>query len=211
LICDYRGQQTEVRNQGAGRETCVGFAISAAQEWHDRAGELLSPENAIWAAHRSGGDAQREATTVERACEGLTKHAAVIDSAWPYGNPPFPADRPVDALKQANHRDLPRWERISPPSMSALEDALSAGRPVVVTFGLVPRAWFHGHDEIDAEPGAPITGAHAVLAVGLDANDRLIIKNSWGPWWGDGGYGYVTSRYLQTYGVVAHSLGDAPP
>lgn len=209
MICDHRHQQTEVRNQGAGRETCVGFAISAAQEWHDQAGELLSPENAIWAAHQAGGDPQLEATTVQRACEGLTTHSAVIDSAWPYGNPPFPSDRPADALDAANHRDLPGWERISPPSQLALEAALGGGRPVVVTFRLVPRAWFHNQDEVDAEPGAPIAGGHAVLAVGIDAHDRLIVKNSWGPWWGDGGYGYVTTRYLQTYGVVAHVLGDA--
>ena len=209
MICDHRNQQTEVRNQGAGRETCVGFAISSAQEWHDQAGELLSPENAIWAAHQAGGDPQLEATTVERACEGLTTYSAVIDSAWPYGNPPFPSDRPPDALDTANHRGLPPWERISPPTQLALQAALGAGRPVVVTFRLVPRAWFHNQDEIDAEPDAPIVAGHAVLAVGIDAHDRLIIKNSWGPWWGDGGYGYVTPRYLQGYGVVAHALGDA--
>lgn len=209
MICDHRNQQTEVRNQGAGRETCAGFAISAAQEWHDQSGDFLSPENAIWAAHRAGGDPQLEVTTVERACEGLATHSAVIDSAWPYGNPPFPSDRPGDALDPANHRNLPTWERISPTSQPAIEAALGSGRPVVITFRLVPRAWFHNRDEIDAEPGAPIAGGHAVLAVGIDVQDRVIIKNSWGPWWGDGGYGYATSRYLQTYGVVAHALGDA--
>ncbi len=209
MICDHRNQQTEVRNQAAGRETCVGFAISAAQEWHDQTGELLSPENAIWAAHQAGGDPRIEVTTVERACEGLTAHSAVIDPAWPYGNPPFPADRPVDALDPANHRGLPAWERIAPPAQPALETALRGGRPVVVTLRLVPRAWFHTHDEIDAEPGAPIRGGHAVLAVGIDDQNRLIVKNSWGPWWGDSGYGYVTARYLQHYGVIAHALGDA--
>lgn len=209
MICDHRSQQTEVRNQGAGRQSCVGFAISAAQEWHDRAGELLSPENAIWAAHETGGDPHLEVTTVERACEGLTTHAAVPETVWPYANPSFPAERPVDALDPGNRRGLPAWERISPPSHAAIEGALTAGRPVIVTLRLVPRAWFHNHNEIDAEPGAPIAGGHAVLAVGIDEHDRLIVKNSWGPWWGDSGYGYVTPRYLETYGVVAHALGAA--
>lgn len=209
MICDHRPQQTEVRNQGAGRDTCAGFAISAAQEWHDQTGELLSPENAIWAAHQIGGDPQVEATTVERACEGLAIHSAVLDPAWPHAKPPFPADRPPDAQDPVNHRDLPPWERISPPTHTALDTALGGGRPVIVTFRLVPRAWYHNDDEIDAAPGAPIVGGHAVLAVGIDAQDRLIIKNSWGPWWGDAGYGYITPRYLQSYGVVAHALGAA--
>lgn len=208
MTCDHRDRQTDVRNQGTGRESCVGFAISAAQEWHDYSGEVLSPENAIWAAHQAGGDPLIEATTVERACEGLTAHAAVLDAAWPYGNPAFPANRPPAALEPAVHRALPGWERIFPPALVALKAALSGGRPVVVTFRLVPRAWFHDLEEVDADLGAPIAGGHAVLAVGVDASDRMIIKNSWGPWWGDGGYGFVTPRYLQCYGVVAHALGS---
>jgi len=209
LICDHRDQQTEIRHQGADRGTCVGFAISAAHEWHDQTTELLSPENAIWAAHRAGGDPRNEVTTVEWACKGLTTHAAVTESAWPYGNPPFPTDRPFDAKEPRCQRHLPSWERIDPPSLAALEVALGEGRPVVVTFRLVPRAWFHDDEEIDSPPGAPIVGGHAVLAVGIDSQDRVIIKNSWGSWWGDGGYGYVTSRYVQNYGVVAHVLGGA--
>ena len=55
---------------------------------------------------------------------------------------------------------------------------------------MVPR-----RDTIDAAPGGQTPGNHAVLAVGIDAPDRLIVKNSWGPGWGDGGYGFVTPRY----------------
>lgn len=209
MICDHRPHQTPVRIQGTGRETCVGFAISAAQEWYDQSAEVLSPENAIWAAHQAGGDPGAEITTVDRACVGLTTHSAVLETAWPYGTPPFPSDRPTEATDPANHRELPAWERISPPTDAGLETALGNGRPVVVTFRLVPRAWFHSDNQVDAGPGAPIAGGHAVLAVGLDEQGRLIIKNSWGPWWGDHGYGYVTPRYLQTYGVVAHALGEA--
>ena len=53
------------------------------------------------------------------------------------------------------------------------------------------------------------SGGHAVLAVGYDDNHNigsdnngrnvpsLIIRNSWGPIWGEGGYGYLPYEYVK--------------
>lgn len=209
MTCDHREAQTDVRNQGAGRQTCVGFAVCAGQEWHDRAGEVLSPENVMWAAHRTGGDPAVEATSVQLACEGLDAHRQALETAWPYGAPAYPAERPDAAAAVANQRALPAWERIDPPDAGDIGDALASGRPVIVTFRFVPRAWFEPGGKVDAGAGATIAGGHAVLAVGVDSDSSLIIKNSWGLGWGDGGYGFVTPRYIAGYGVVAHALGAA--
>lgn len=199
--------QTDVRNQGAGRQTCVGFALTAAQEWHDGAAETLSPENVMWAAHRVGGDPALEVTSVQFACEGLTADGQVLETAWPYGNPPYPADRPDAATAPVNQRPLQNWERIDPPDPDEIGRALADSHPVVVTVRFVPRAWFGTDGVVDASPGATIAGGHAVLAVGVDVNDSLIVKNSWGPAWGDDGYGFITPRYLAHFGVVAHVIG----
>lgn len=209
MICDHRNVQTDVRNQGPGRESCVGFAVCAAQEWHDGAGEVLSPENVLWAAHRTAGDPTVEPTSVQFACEGLTIHQQTLETAWPYGGPAYPADRPAAAADTANQRALPPWERIHPPAADHIGSALAGGRPVVVTFRFVPRAWFVPDGIVDAPAGAMIVGGHAVLAVGVNSDDHVIIKNSWGPWWGDDGYGYISPRYLAGYGVVAHAIGAA--
>ena len=43
------------------------------------------------------------------------------------------------------------------------------------------------------------SGGHAVVAVGYDDDHEepsLIIRNSWGPMWGEGGYGYLPYEYV---------------
>jgi C1A family cysteine protease len=41
------------------------------------------------------------------------------------------------------------------------------------------------------------SGGHAQVIVGYDDNAKCwIVRNSWGTWWGDAGYGYVPYEYL---------------
>lgn len=46
-------------------------------------------------------------------------------------------------------------------------------------------------------PSERVLGGHAVLAVGYDDDEaKFIVRNSWGPNWGDGGYFYMPYAYL---------------
>jgi C1A family cysteine protease len=46
-------------------------------------------------------------------------------------------------------------------------------------------------------PGEEVVGGHAVAAVGYDdAKGALLIRNSWGTGWGEGGYGWLPYEYI---------------
>jgi hypothetical protein len=50
---------------------------------------------------------------------------------------------------------------------------------------------------------------HAVIAVGHGTVDRhraILIRNSWGSRWGDGGYGWLTECFLASHTFAAAAL-----
>lgn len=81
-------------------------------------------------------------------------------------------------------------------SLAAMRRSLAAGKPVVI--GLVVHESFYsaqvrrtGRIPLPAAGDRPIDG-HAMLAVGYDDSQQvLVIRNSWGPDWGDRGYCYL--------------------
>jgi hypothetical protein len=208
-LSDFRPVQTPVGDQGA-RGTCVGFAVTAAHEWM-RPSTLRSVEDALWAAHRVGGDPAEEGTSVYLALSGLDLHHHAEDSAWPYGMPPFPAQRPAEACDPARRVPNVGWRLLPTCDLDAVAAEVARGAAVVLTLNFVPGAW-PSSGKVDAAPGRKAFGRHAVLAVGTladpaePAESQTLIKNSWGADWGMDGYGFVTRRYLSNYGHLAHVL-----
>lgn len=205
-MSDFRAYQTPVRHQGD-RPTCVAFAASAAHEWAAADDVVRSTEDAMWAAHQIGTVPGREEVTVNWALTGLNQHGHAHEQAWPYGQPHWSDGRPEPALQAANRRVMPASRALAGSGFEPVVEQLAFGRPVILTVRVVRSAWRQPDALIDAAPGRKSPGNHAVLAVGsLTGPDRIIVKNSWGPGWGDGGYGYLTRRYLDHYGLRAHVL-----
>lgn len=211
---DHRCCQTPIRDQGD-RQSCVGFAVSAAHEWMASNTIIRSPEDVLWAAHQAGGATHIEATSVENALTGLTTYRHASEAAWPYGNPRWPAARPIIVNQPGNSVAIPSWRRLSAGAYDAVTSEIASGSAVVLTLRVVVSAWCSPQGLIDAEPGRKATGNHAVVAVGFtdgasNTDQHVIVKNSWGPDWGDEGYGYATRRYLDNYALLAHVLEQTP-
>jgi hypothetical protein len=208
-MIDHRAAQTPVRNQGD-RPTCAGFAVSAAHEWAAADGELRSPEHAIWAGHQIRSIPGREETAISWSLEGLSIHRHATENAWPYGTPHWTAGPPDAARDHANTRALPPTRALVQPWFEAVRDSLGASHPVILTMAVVQPLWQTPGTLIDAEPGRKTQGNHAVVAVAIseagENPDLVLVKNSWGPHWGDKGYGALSRRYLDHYTLAAHRL-----
>lgn len=53
-----------------------------------------------------------------------------------------------------------------------------------------------------------VRGGHAVAVVGYTADQRFILRNSWGTGWGDKGFGYASEAYINA-GFFTESYGVA--
>lgn len=124
--------------------------------------------------------------------KAVAKHGAPPESMWPYDEPRF-ADRPPAKVydRAAKHRAL-EYKRLS-QNLAQFKGCLAAGYPFV--FGFSVYASFVGkRTEKTGVMQLPRSseghaGGHAALVVGYDdASERFIVRNSWGPDWGQRGY-----------------------
>lgn len=203
---DLRPWATPVADQ---KQTarCSAFAWTHAQELLQgmtrRDPTRLSVNYTMLNFQRQQGDAE----DYQKAYEGgegtvsgpepgevLQRQGTCRQELWPDDFPrPVVSERQLEA--DAQQRRLP-----ATPWPIALEDVrrvLSAGLPVHVSMNTGPHFADLGRDGVvrAAETASGRHGRHAMLMVGYTGN-FFIVKNSWGPEWGDRGYCYVPARVL---------------
>jgi C1A family cysteine protease len=130
-----------------------------------------------------------------------------MESAWPYKTYRFKVKPSAKAFADAAARKIITYARVSRDNgMVDVKQVLASGYPVVFGFTV--------YDGFESEKVAKtgvlnmpakteqVVGGHAVMMVGYDdATQRVIVRNSWGPDWGQKGYftmpyEYVTDRNL---------------
>lgn len=75
--------------------------------------------------------------------------------------------------------------------MLQIKNSVAQGIPVLLTMAV-----FDGFEKVHGtwaahswDTSTPVLGSHEVLVIGYDdVCKRLLIENSWGPTWGDGGF-----------------------
>ncbi|HMI91195.1 MAG TPA: hypothetical protein VK509_07515, partial [Polyangiales bacterium] len=91
------------------------------------------------------------------------------------------------------------YERVNTDVESVL-DALQLGSPVVIGMEVGNVFVDHmGEDTIPApSPREVMLGGHAMLVCGQDRfGERVRIANSWGDWYGDKGFAWLASEWLE--------------
>jgi C1A family cysteine protease len=122
-------------------------------------------------------------------------------NVWPAGAKP--AQKPPAACYQdALNHQVVSYQRVN-RELAQMKGCLAAGYPFVFGFTVYesfesPAVARTGVLNMPASAEG-VVGGHAVMAVGYDdASQRFIVRNSWGPKWGQKGYFTIPYAYLIT-------------
>jgi len=140
--------------------------------------------------------------------KSVAKKGVCPETMWQYDISKFADQPPAECYTEALTHQVTSYQRV-PRVLNQLKGCLANGFPFV--FGFSVYASFES-DEVAHTGVVPMPdvatedflGGHAVLAVGYDdADQRFVVRNSWGEGWGMGGYftmpyAYLTERSLSS-------------
>ena len=167
--------------------------------------EMLAVEP-LWQYCLRNGQASHRGTTLHAGRTAVSTKGQTAETYWPYDDAlgAGTETEPASATQAAWYKaDVFEVALAHDGIELLLEEALAAGLPFVLVVELT--AQFERpatQGEISTPPlDAPLGDYHAVLAVGAATNTagtsrRLLIRNTWGPGWGAGGYGWLPLDYL---------------
>lgn len=193
------------------RPLCVPFALSLGHE-AARVGlgvrtQPLAPE-AVWRYCTARGQTGPAGMVVDDGGAALSAEGQPFLTAWPYNDtlgvateePPGAAGAPPWHLGA-----IARLHLSHDGVEDGLEDHLAAGVPVVLLVEVTDEFTSPDKDGYVALPTirAPIADYHAVVCVGAATDSsrgrHLLIRNSWGEFWGAGGYCWLPVAYLVAF------------
>ncbi len=214
-VVDLRPKCSPVENQDQ-LGSCTSFALAGALEFlevqalnqHIASPQIIIPNQYATFSHlfiyynerviegdvnEDGGGQLRD------GIKTLATLGAAPESLWPYDESKV-FDKPAQmAYVEALRHKISTYIRLD--TLSDMKHCLAAGFPFV--FGFTVYDSFEG-PEVARTGIVPMptnmdscVGGHAVLAVGYDDNEQVVIvRNSWGPEWGLKGYFKLPYAYI---------------
>jgi hypothetical protein len=194
--CDLRYLFGDARDQEA-RPTCLAFAASDTHAAVRSGWQPLSCEYAYYHALRHDGGRPDEGTTLEGMMTAIEKDGQPHEDGWPYLS-----ELPDDLTQWRPPTDVGQlfWRASEKKPITDLYALLDGGTPAIVAMSISDAFYTPDHaGVIDSdEPPDPVR-LHAVIAVGYgtDGSERLVlVRNSWGKFWGLDGYAWLAESYL---------------
>jgi hypothetical protein len=200
-ILDLRSRLSIARDQGV-RNTCLAFTLSDLNRLNAALQFDLSPEYLYQAAAANSPSWTPDSGLLIHEGKHALEHVGQpADSAFPYAvaEPPHPV--PTLPVLQPTYAMKTRYRA------GAVHDILAMlGRGEPLAFGMVLNQEFFNpvNGVINYSNLSIPNSGHAVLGVGIGKHqttddDYLLIRNSWGPNWGNAGYAWLPATYLSTH------------
>lgn len=214
---DLRKDMSPVRNQG-NFGSCTSFATMGLQEYllkkQGRYVQQAPAFNWYQSRRQTGSKGKDDGVPTEFAVKMLDAYGSVPESEMPYlaaskqGNETarlgFLTQQPSSELTSLGKKNRIVTGYKTVTKLSGIRKSLSDGMPVVLAMRVFSSMSNTPKSGLLPMPTNKDTfqGGHAVLAVGYDNEKKmLIVRNSWGTDWADGGYFYMPYDYVKYGGV----------
>ena len=215
---DLRRPWLPVPDQGH-TASCVGWAVAETLRWHlVEAGRLpsdqrLSPRH-IWMSAKETDQRtdypstflEEDGTSLKAGLDVVRKLGAVLERELPWEGR-LAKGPPEDFNRSAASRRIVSYFNLGDDDVAARFDGwrrwLANGGPVLVMLMLDKHV---AAAQLETFDPASVTGDHAAALFGYGP-DHFLLRSSWGPGWGDGGYArmslpYAAEAVVESYGVI---------
>jgi len=211
------------------RGDCSLFAITALAEFESgrqqsKPSVRLSEEFLIWASHQATGKVGDQAMFYE-AFHGLETFGTCQAGLMPYSPAANARHKPsAKALEDARGRAghwrvhwVRRWNVARPlegSELKGIKQALASGHPVAC--GLRWPKALKGHVLREVPPPEAVSDGHSIVLAGYADDPKqpgggmFVFRNSFGPGWGEKGYGRMSYAYVRAYANDALWLEYVP-
>ncbi len=227
---DLTPQMPPVRDQNP-RGACVAHAaLSVFEHVLGKSGSQfdMSEQFLIFLCKENDGQPHLEGSTLGTAFGMLRLDGCCLEQTWRYNNHSTPCNwgqgpPPPEASPEAAGFRINGIDQIAPRRVADIKTVLASERCVAFSIPAF-RSWFC-NDEVKLSgkiimppPGDLPMGGHSMCMVGYRdmplrpdlGGGEFLIRNSWGERWGINsdvkGYGTVSYRFIESFGLEAFSI-----
>ena len=216
---DIRKYCSPIENQGR-LGSCVAQSVAGLAEYLERMthGRHIDVSRLFlyYIAREMDGISGDKGSRIRTCMKGLRIFGSPPEHHWPYVTADFDKEPSAFAFGYGQALQATAYYRLDQPGRSR-SDLLKLTKRFVAMMRPVAFGFSTFRDERDTgffpfpKIGERPRGGHAVMCVGYDDNKdihgrrgALLIRNSWGEGWGEGGYGWLPYDYVRYW--LAHDF-----